>query len=119
FFESTAADNSEPALNFATVFAAILIVFLVCGLIPFLALLSEVEKVPKPTKEILSPFFKAAVTLSVNESKAFFAAALVMPASAAIASINSDLFIILKILMILRCTNIAESRIHASFGQKI
>src|SRR5690606_41591182 len=71
---------SDPALNLATVFAAILIVFLVCGLIPFLALLFEVEKVPNPTKETLSPFFKDLVTFEVNESKAFFAAALDIPA---------------------------------------
>src|SRR5690606_21126508 len=94
FFPSTAAESSDPALNFAMVFAATLIVFFVCGLIPFLALLLEVEKVPKPTKDTFPPFFKDEVTFDVNESKAFFAAAFEIPASAAIASINSDLFII-------------------------
>ena len=52
---------------------------------------------PKPTKDTLPPFFKVPPTLPKNDSKANLAAAFVIPASAAIASINSDLFIIIVI----------------------
>ena len=53
-----------------------MISFLVCGLRPVLAALSDVEKVPNPTNATLSPFAKAFVTFSVNEFKAFLAASL-------------------------------------------
>jgi hypothetical protein len=52
----TAFDKSAPALNLATFLAAILIGFLVAGLIPCLAALSATEKVPKPTKETFPSF---------------------------------------------------------------
>src|SRR5690606_23197891 len=94
FFLFTAPSKSAPALNFTTFFAAILIVLPVCGFLPSLAALLETEKEPNPTKETLSPFFKVLATFSVTDSNAFLAATLEIPASAAIASINSDLFII-------------------------
>ena len=55
----TAFDKSAPALNLATFLAAILIGFLVAGLIPCLAALSATEKVPNPTKETFPSFFVA------------------------------------------------------------
>ena len=67
----TAAAKSAPALNFATFLAAILIGFLVAGLIPCLAALSATEKVPKPTKATLPSFFlRVAVTLATKDSRA-------------------------------------------------
>ena len=50
---------------------------------------------PKPTKATLSPFLRAPVVAPMKESRALFASALVNFASAAIASINSALFILL------------------------
>ena len=68
------------------------------GLIPCLAALSATEKVPKPTKATLPSFFlRVSVTLLTKDSRAALAATLVMPASFAIASINSDLLIVVNI----------------------
>jgi hypothetical protein len=52
------------------------------------------EKDPKPTSEILSPFFKEAATLSMNASNAFLASAFVNSAEAEIASMSSCLFMV-------------------------
>jgi hypothetical protein len=57
----------------------------------------ETDQDPNPTRETRPPPFSVFPTLPINDSSAAFAAALEMPASAAIASINSDLFIILKV----------------------
>jgi len=109
--------NSAPALNFTTFLAAILIVAPVCGFLPSLAALSDTDQEPKPTKDTLPPFFKVAPTLLKNDSKANLAAAFEIPESAAIASINSDLFIILvincwlKIMLIV--TNLGGIPYHA------
>src|SRR5690606_21757088 len=94
FLLFTACAKSDPAFHFATVSAGIFIFSFVCGLCPSLAFHLEVEKVPKPTHATLSPSDNALFPFEVKESKAFLVAAFVMPASAAIASINSDLFII-------------------------
>ena len=69
---STAADNSAPALNLATFFAGIVIVAFVEGLIPVLSALSLTEKVPKPTRDTLSPAFIALVTEVMKASSALF-----------------------------------------------
>jgi hypothetical protein len=66
----------------------------VCGLRPSLAALLEIEKDPNPTRATLPPLARDEATDPVKASRAFFAAALEIPASLAIASINSDLFII-------------------------
>lgn len=50
--------NSEPALNFTTFLALILISFPVCGLRPMRAARLVTLKEPKPTKPIRSPFSK-------------------------------------------------------------
>jgi hypothetical protein len=71
-----------------------LIVLPVCGFLPSLAALLDTDQDPKPTKDTLPPFFKVPSTLLKNDSKANLAAAFVIPAEAAIASINSDLFMI-------------------------
>ena len=88
-----AADNSAPALNLATFLAAIWIGCLVAGLIPGRVERSDTEKVPKPTKLILSPAAKALDTLFTTASRAFFASNLVRPDYSAMALINSALFI--------------------------
>src|SRR5882672_7039780 len=88
------ADNSLPALNFATFLALILITAPVCGLRPLRAALLETEKVPKPTKVTLPPPFNVFVTASTKESRASFACVFAMPASSAIFAINSALFIV-------------------------
>jgi hypothetical protein len=75
-------------------FAAILITAPVFGLRPLRAFLLEIPKEPKPTKEIESPLAKAPVVALTKPSHARFASAFDIPADAAIASINSALFII-------------------------
>jgi hypothetical protein len=87
-------ESSEPALKRMVFFAAIWITAPVLGLRPLRAFLLEMSKDPKPTKEILSPFFNALVVAPTNPSNAFLASAFDNPAAAAIASINSALFII-------------------------
>ena len=83
-----------PALNFATFFALILMAAPVCGLRPVRAALLETEKVPNPTRVTLSPFFNVFAMVSVKESSAAVACFLLIPASSAILSINSPLFIV-------------------------
>jgi hypothetical protein len=93
----------------------------VCGLRPSRAERSEVENVPNPTNETLPPLDKVADTRSVKESKAFLAAALEMPASSAIASIRSALFIFVIFLVrqLSRTpTNLTESRYLPTFQTK-
>src|SRR5690554_2609054 len=63
------------------------------GLIPFLALLSDTEKVPKPTNTTLPPAFTSSAIVSSVASNAFFESTLLRPDFSAIALINSDLFI--------------------------
>src|SRR5690606_256060 len=94
----TAPSKSAPALNFTTFLAAILIAFPVCGFLPSLSALSQTDQEPKPTNEIFSPLVKVCPTFFKNDSKADFAAAFVIPASSAIASINCVLFIIIFLL---------------------
>lgn len=91
-----ASVSSAPALNLATFFAGIVMASLVEGLIPLLSALSPTEKVPKPTKEILSPSFKALVTTDTKASTAFLESVLFNPDSFEIALISSALFIIRK-----------------------
>src|SRR5690606_19639066 len=89
----TEASKSAPALNFTTFLAAIAIAFPVCGFLPSLASLLETDQEPNPTNATFSPFFKVSDTFFKNDSKALLAATFVIPASAAIASIKSVLFI--------------------------
>lgn len=86
--------NSLPALNLGTLRALILITAPVCGLRPLRAARSDTENVPKPTSVTLSPFFSDVITVLVNESSASLACDFVTPASFAILSINSALFIL-------------------------
>ena len=93
---ATASASSAPGLNLATFLAAILIGCLVAGLIPVLAALYATEKVPNPTNATLPSFFLSVlVTFSMKDSNAFLAATFVISASFAIASINSDLLLIM------------------------
>jgi hypothetical protein len=85
----TASLNALPAENFGTFLAAILIALPVLGFLPVLAFLLESEKVPKPTRDTLSPFFTALVTASIAASSALPAAALLQSAAAAIFSTSS------------------------------
>lgn len=89
----TFADNSEPALNFATFLALILIAAPVRGFRPILAALLDTENVPKPTRTTLSPFFNAFPTAPVNELIAAVACFFEIPTLSAIFSTNSALFI--------------------------
>ena len=84
----------KQGLNLTTFLAAILIVFPVCGFLPSLAALLDTDQDPKPTNDTLFPFLREPCTFPRNDSNAFLAAALVTPASPAIASIKSDLFIV-------------------------
>lgn len=73
-----------PALNEATVLAAILIGSLVKGLIPSLAALVLALNVPNPTKDTFPSFFNPAVIPAIVASRARAASALESPASFAI-----------------------------------
>src|SRR5438034_8153725 len=90
----TAFLSSAPAVNFATLRAAILIVAPVCGLRPLRAFLCDTEKVPKPISATRSPFFRAAVMLSTVVSIADPAWVLLIWHPAAIRSMRSALFIV-------------------------
>ena len=71
-----------------------LISFPVCGFLPFLAALSETEKVPNPTKATLSFLLNAFPVTYKNDSNALLASAFDKLAPSAIASTNSDLFML-------------------------
>src|SRR5574340_1084653 len=92
FLPATAALKPAPAVKRGTVDAAILISAPVCGLRPVRAARLEDLKVPKPTRVTVSPFETALTTASRMASSALPAAALLMSASVAATSINSDLF---------------------------
>ena len=83
-----------PALNPATTFAGILIVSLVKGLIPSLAVLFLAVKVPNPTNATFPSFLRPFVIPSIVASKALKASALVYPAVAETNSTNSVLLIV-------------------------
>src|SRR5205814_4219420 len=85
--------NSAPAVNLATLRAAILMVAPVCGLRPLRAFLWDTENVPNPINATRSPFFSAAVMLSTAVSMAAAACVLLMRLLAAIRSTRSALFI--------------------------
>src|SRR5512135_2623015 len=92
FLPATAALKPAPAVKRGTVVAAILISLPVCGLRPVRAARLADLKVPKPTRVTESPLETALTTASRMASSARPAAALLMSASAAATSINSDLF---------------------------
>src|SRR5205823_735844 len=93
YFLLTAFFNSAPAVNLATLRAAILMVAPVCGLRPLRAFLWDTENVPNPINATRSPFFSAAVMLSTAVSMAAAACVLLMRLLAAIRSTRSALFI--------------------------
>src|SRR5882724_11928220 len=90
----TAFFNSAPAVNLATLRAAILMVAPVCGLRPLRAFLAETENVPKPISATRSPLRKDDVMLSTVVSMAVAACVLLMSQPAAILSMRSALFIL-------------------------
>src|SRR5215467_14601997 len=85
--------SSAPATNFATFLAGIFNGAPVWGFRPVRALRELTEKVPKPTKVTLLPFFNVDTTPSSAELRALLACTLEIFASFAILSINSPLFI--------------------------
>ena len=89
----TKSFNALPALNTGAFDAGILISSLVCGFLPFLAALFLTSKEPNPTNWTLSPFFSESVTTYTKAFTEFSAAFFVSPVFAAIAAINSALFI--------------------------
>src|SRR5512139_1608046 len=92
FLPATAVLKPAPAVKRGTVEAATLITAPVCGLRPVRAARLDDLKVPKPTRVTVSPLATALTTAARIASSAFPADALLMSASAAAASINSDLF---------------------------
>src|SRR5512143_1300787 len=92
FLPATAVLKPAPAVKRGTVDAEILISAPVCGLRPVRAARLDDLKVPKPTRVTESPFATALTTASRIASRALPAAALLMSASDAATSINSDLF---------------------------
>src|SRR5690554_7188195 len=91
-YQLTASLSALPALKLGTLAALISIGSPVCGLRPVRAARSLTVKIPKPTRETVSPFLRLSVTLSIMASSARLAAALGISADAAMASISSDLF---------------------------
>ena len=79
-------------MNVTAFLAAILTSAPVCGLRPTLAALLETANVPNPTSGTLSPLTNASVIVAIVASTALPASALVIPAFAATASINSTFF---------------------------
>jgi putative acetyltransferase len=88
----TADLSALPAVNFGTFVAGIFISAPVCGLRPFLAFLLLMEKVPKPTRVTLSPFFRALMMCLTQVSIAFPAAAFDILALIACYRINEICF---------------------------
>src|SRR5690606_6099854 len=88
----TASRRPLPGLKPGRRAAAICRVAPVCGLRPSRAARSLTAKVPKPTRETLSPSRRAAVMVSVRASSARAAVDFGRSAEAAMASISSALF---------------------------
>jgi hypothetical protein len=84
-----------PAENFGTVVAAIESFSPVFGFLPSRAARADALKVPKPISETDSPLATALTIAPVTASSALAASTLVSPASSAIASISSDLFMLI------------------------
>ena len=78
-------------MNLAVLAARILMVSPVLGFLPVLALRFATEKVPKPVRVVLPPFFRSFVIASVMEPMACAAAALVILASFATLEMSSAL----------------------------
>jgi len=95
--ELTELTNSAPGLNLMTLRAGISMTSLVRGLTPLRADFSTTVKDPKPRIEIFSPFSISLRMVSTIASTAFFPSALLSPAFADTASMNSVLFIILQL----------------------
>ena len=87
--------NALPALNAATFEAAIWIVAPVCGLRPVRAARLLTTKLPKPVNCTPPPLAIAEVIAPVVAFKALAASAFDKLAPAAIASINSYLFMLI------------------------
>src|SRR5690606_33823641 len=85
--------SALPALNAGFLEALILMVSPVRGLRPVRAPRLRTEKVPKPTRVTVSPFFRALVMAATIASTARPASALDSSAPSATASMNSALFI--------------------------
>src|SRR5271157_1696868 len=109
----TASFNALPAVNFGTFLAAILIGLPVWGFLPVLAALLETEKVPKPTRVTLPPFFSPFLIASRT--------ALTTPAASALLQVvfattltRSSLFILHPPFLVLFSPR--RRRQHRSFG---
>src|SRR5215213_1896180 len=83
-----------PALKAGTLEAAIFIFSPVWGFLPSLALRSRTENLPKPVILTSSPLLSASVTTSSKAPKYFWALPSGTPASSAILSMSSLLFMV-------------------------
>gem|GEM_PF-5898868 len=92
YFTLTASFSALPARKPGTLPAGMVNSLPVCGLRPVRAARSRTENVPKPTSATSSPSFSESETELTNASNTRPAAALEISASAAILSINCDLF---------------------------
>jgi hypothetical protein len=92
-FTATRALNVAPAANLGTVISGIWIFSPVFGFLPSRAARVLALKEPNPTSVTVSPLATASTTASVAASSAFVAAVFDRSERAAMASINSDLFI--------------------------
>src|SRR3712207_1207458 len=90
----SASLRALPALKDGTLEAAIFIFSPVWGFLPYLALRSRTENFPKPVILTSSPLLSASVTTRSKAPKYFCASLSGTPASSAILSISSVLFIV-------------------------
>lgn len=88
----SASFNALPGLNFGILADLILIAAPVLGFLPVRASRLPTWNVPKPTNVTLPPFVSVCVTAEIAASSTRPATVLEISASAAIWSINSDLF---------------------------
>lgn len=91
YFLPTESFKALPALNTGTLRAAILISAPVCGLRPLRASRLRTSKLPKPTRETLSPLANAPLTAPITALRAFSESFLVSLVSFATFSIRSAL----------------------------
>ena len=95
----TASFKSLPALKVGRFDAGILIFSPVRGLRPVVAARFDTENVPKPTRRTSSPFFKVPLMLDNTASRASCAFVFDRSACLATASIRSDLFMGIPLLI--------------------
>jgi hypothetical protein len=95
-------------LNLTTFFAGICISSPVLGFLPVRAALLAIENEPKPMSTTRPPSFNVSVVASMNASSAFLASFFDNSLFEAMASISSDLLIILEFKLAFMVLNLLQ-----------